>query len=783
MAKKSKVSPAPARSIGPAAAAQPEAWYRQGWLWGLILFTAVVVAYLPVWWADFIWDDDLVITGNPCIIGPLGLKEIWTTSAADICPLTLTSFWFEHKLWGIAPLGYHLVNVVQHGLCAVLLWRVLRRLLIPGAWLGAALWALHPVQVESVAWAIELKNTQSCLFFLLSSLYFLRGLKDKAFWTPNYGLTLLFAAAAMASKSSTVILPVALLLAAWWLERSFKFRRFLQVAPIALMALIAAHVSVGTQQQHGFPGDMDETLSLGQRLIIAGDAIWFYLGKIAWPHPLLMVYPRWAVNPENLVSYIPLTAVFGVLAILWARRDSWGRPYLFGFAYFVVALVPVLGLADITYYHYSFVADHFQYLATIAPLALFAVGVKWLPDSPLAVRRWLPLALSVGLLAALGNLLWTLPWAENASQIVRTVALIFLCGAWALAGITGLIPALRPWQSSILSVVLLTLLGFLSYQRCWAYESQQILWETTLKQYANCWVAHNDLGNALVNRGEIDEAMSHYLRAVEIDPTYTDAHNNLGNLYVRKGDLDHATAEFRRALQINPNYTLAHNGLGATLYQKGDLDGAIEQYRMALRLDPYYATAYYNLAMVLAQKGDDDEAFTDYQKTLALNPDHVAAHFNLAELLMKMGKVGDAVNEYAKVLALEPANSSAYDRLALALIKEGRLNDALVVYQKALATDGRNETAYRDYGDALAQKGDLDAAIEQYQKALAFNRSDAEAYNSLGLAVLHKGLTDQAIAFFKEAVRIKPDNADAKSNLAHAQAQLHGSPSPSKAAH
>ena len=154
-------------------------WFRRDWFWGLILILFVIVAYAPIWHAGFIWDDDIILTANPCIVGPLGLKEIWTTSAADICPLALTTFWVEHALWGLAPLPYHLVNVLMHGACAVLLWRVLRSLRIQGAWLGAALWALHPVEVESVAWITEMKNTESALFFLLSILFFVKCLSPE----------------------------------------------------------------------------------------------------------------------------------------------------------------------------------------------------------------------------------------------------------------------------------------------------------------------------------------------------------------------------------------------------------------------------------------------------------------------------------------------------------------------------------------------------------------------------------------------------------------------------
>ena len=211
-------------------------WSGRDWFWALILVARVILAYSPVWQAGFVWDDDKLATANPCIVGPLGFKDIWTTSAADICPLVLTTFWVEHALWGLAPLPYHLVNVLLHGTCAVVLWRVLRRLQVPGAWLGAMLWALHPVEVESVAWISEMKNTESGLFFLFSILFFVRwlGVKDHDRRTGggwNYALTLIFAALAMASKSSTVILPVVLCLCAWWMEGRWRWRNLARVAP------------------------------------------------------------------------------------------------------------------------------------------------------------------------------------------------------------------------------------------------------------------------------------------------------------------------------------------------------------------------------------------------------------------------------------------------------------------------------------------------------------------------------------------------------------------------
>ena len=218
------------------------------------MLLALLLVYAPVWHAGYLWDDDTLLTANPCIVGPLGLGEIWTTPHADICPLTLTTLWLLHKLWGLAPLPYHLLNVALHGVGARLLWQVLRRCRVPGAWLGAALWALHPVQVESVAWVSEIKNTQSGVFYLLAILFFLRwrdqasaaeqaGARRGGTWRA-YALTLLCTALALASKSSTMGLPVVFGLLIWWRERRVRARDLLALAPVFGLSLASGLASL-----------------------------------------------------------------------------------------------------------------------------------------------------------------------------------------------------------------------------------------------------------------------------------------------------------------------------------------------------------------------------------------------------------------------------------------------------------------------------------------------------------------------------------------------------------
>jgi hypothetical protein len=322
--------------------------------------------------------------------------------------LTLTTFWVEHALWGLAPLPYHIVNVLLHGACAVVLWRALRSLHVPGAWLGAALWALHPVEVESVAWITEMKNTESGLFFLLSILFFVRWLRTSGNDGPisggwNHALTLLFAALAMASKSSTVILPVVLCLCAWWVEGRWQWRNLARVLPIFLMSVAASALAIWTQGlAFAAAPDPQGARAWPERLIAAGDAVWFYLGKLLWPYPLITIYPRWEIDAGQWTSYLPLLAVIIVLFILWFERELWSRPCFFLFALFLVALLPVLGLVGNPILRFSLVFDHFQYLASMGPLALAGAGMVWVSDFIIPKKPWLQSSLCAGLLLILG---------------------------------------------------------------------------------------------------------------------------------------------------------------------------------------------------------------------------------------------------------------------------------------------------------------------------------------------------------------------------------------------
>ena len=803
--------------------------FRRDWVLGLILILFVILTYTPVWKAGFVWDDETILTANSCIVGPLGLKEIWTTAAADICPLTLTTFWAEHALWGLNPLPYHLVNVLLHGACAILLWRLLRSLRVQGAWLGAVLWALHPVMVESVAWITEMKNTESGLFFLLSILFFVRWInpavtgydserehagssstptlpaRNASAWADpsgrysippasststmflkgclvertggewGYVLSLLFAALAMAAKSSTVILPVVLCLCAWWMQGRWRWRNLVscprnrhifrcdqngpparreegayperyvtdeqrsrrpifiatlwaaarlffrvarssgidsdmvvataspartslknsqliggerhayfgeraltRTAPLFLMAIAASALSIWTQQPHlATITDPHWARTWAERLVAAGDAVWFYLGKLLWPHPLSANYPRWQIDAGQLVSYLPLLAVIVILSIFWLRGRFGGagsRACFFAFAYFVVGLLPILGLIDNYIFRYSLVFDHLQYLASMGPVALAGTALVRLSDFIIPKKPRLQLALCAGVLL---------------------------------------------------------IVGIASWQRTWVFKTEEALWTDTLAKNPDSWAAHNNLGNVFIEKGQVDDAMVHYQKALEVNPNYAEALNNLGLALFRKGRVDDAVAQVQKALAINPNYVLAHNNLGLALVQRGQVDDAVAHYQKALKIKPDFAEAHSNLGVALLQKGQLDDAVAHYQRALEISPDSPEGHHNLGNALFQKGRVDDAVAHYQKALEINPNYPEAHNNLGLALFRKGQVNDAVAHYQRALEISPDYPDVHYNLGKVFIQKGQLDSAITQFQEVLRLKPDSRPAQDDL----------------------------------------------------
>jgi len=687
------------------------------WLWSILLVAAVFLVYQPVWRAGFIWDDDYHLTANPCIIGPLGLKEIWTTSAAMYYPLVLTTFWVEHALWGLDPLGYHLVNILLHGAGAILLWRVLRRLAVPGAWLGAALWALHPVQVESVAWITETKNTQSGMFYLLAILFFLKwhDAPPAAKRPPLlYALALACATLAMLSKSSTVMLPVVLGLCAWWHHERWSWRAVAWLAPFFLISAVVGAWTIWEQMYHSGAQGAEWAQSWPERIVIAGCDVWFYLGKLAWPHPLIFIYPRWDFQSPRLVDYLPALAVAGTLFYLWRGRHGPLRPVLFAAAYFVILLFPVLGFFNVYFFRYSYVGDHFQYLASMGPLALAGAGIA----------------------TALGS-------RKNARSLLP--------------------PAL--------GATLLLFLGLLTWRQSPAYADITTLWQTTIARNPDCWMAMDNLGLVLEQTGKVPEAIAQFRQALRIKPDFADAHNDLGQALIQAGQLAEAVGRLKEAVRIDPDYVLAHNNLAVALVKSGQTTEAMEQFKQTFRINPNDAEAHNNLGSVLFQSGQFPQAIAQYQQALQIDPDYALARCNLASALLQSGRIPEAIAQYRQALLLNPDFADAHKDLGQALSQAGQTTEAIAQYRQALLLDPDFADAHKDFGQTLSQAGQLADAAEQFKQTLRINPNDAEAHNNLGSVLFQSGQFPQAIAQYQQALQIEPDYAVARCNLASALLQ------------
>ena len=675
-----------------------------------LIMLLTVVAYFPALHCGFIWDDADHLTENPVMTAPHGLQMIWSSLAfSRYYPLTLTTYWAEHRLWGLNPLPYHLVNVVLHAINGVLIFLVLRRLRVTGAWLAAMLWTLHPVNVESVAWITELKNTQSGVFFFLALLCFLRfDAHERRHW---YALALLCGLAAMLSKPSTVVLPLVLLLCAWWERGRLGGADIVRTSPFFGLALMMSALTIIEQRGH-IARESAAAWSTGmpERFAIAGKAVWFYAAKLLWPANLAFVYPSWEVTAKAFSSWLPLGGVIAVGVVLWVwRRQRWARAGIFGLGFFVTALLPVLGFFDVFYFRYSFVADHFQYLASIGVLALPAACITMTSD-----------------------------------RVGRA----------------------RPWLLPTLGGALLLLSGALSWRQTLIYSSSETLWRGTLKNNPGAWMAHSNLGSELANQGRVAEAVTEYAAALRIKPDYPELHSNLGNVLASQGRIEEAVAEYATALRINPDCAEAHNNWGLLLAGQGKLAEATAEYQAALRIKPDSVEAHNNLGSALANQGKTEEAVAEYAAALRINPDYAEAHYNLGAALASQGKLAEATAEYATALRINPDYAEAHNNLGNVLAGLGRVSEAITEYSASLRINPDNAEAHYNLGVALAGQGKVAEAISEYAAALRIKPGFAEAHNSLGAVLAGQAKISEAMTEYREALRLRPDWPLALRNLA-----------------
>ena len=621
---------------GIVSAEEPCAPVSHGWLAFFVFLAAITIAYLPALNGQQIWDDDAYLT-SPDLRSFHGLARIWTHSetSQQYYPLVYSAFWLEQKLWGDTPLPYHLLNVFLHAISAVLLLRILQRLKVPGAWFIAGLFALHPVQVESVAWISEQKNTLSGVFFLSAALLYLRF--DNTRRRSFYFLAFALFVAGLLCKTVIATLPAALLVVLWWQRGRLSSKRDVWPLIPFFVAGIATGIFTAWVERSTIGAEgADFNFSFVERCLIAGRAFWFYLSKLFWPRDLIFIYPHWDVSQSVWWQYLfPLAALL-LLALLWMWRRKQRGP-LASFLLFAGMLFPALGFLNVYPFVYSFVADHFQYLASIGIFALAGAGFTLLFDH----------------------------WGKRYRR----------------AGLT-------------ISLIVLGLLGTLTYRQSRMYVNAETLYRVTLKQNPSCWMAHDNLGVILVAQGQLEEAINHYHQAIKLRPENPRSHYDLAIALRQKGQTDDAIHEYREALQLRPNYQKAHNNLANILLQTGKIDEAIDHLRIALDLQPDYAEAHNNLGNALMQKQSVDEAISHYERALEIRPQYREAHFNLGGALVRVGKLDEGISHYREALKLGSNPPEAYLCLGEALQRKGQPADALIQFQAALglASDQGNES-------------------------------------------------------------------------------------------
>ncbi len=601
-------------------------WSKRDWFFCLILAVVTMLAYQPAWHGGLLWDDDNCTT-PPELRTLDGLRRIWFVprAIAQYYPLLYSSYWIQQRLLGDSTTGYHLVNLLLHIGCIVLVLKILRFLRVPGAELATIIFALHPVNVETVAWIAERKNALSGIFALAATLFYLKFDESRDLEVPSrdsstsfhsarndkthrsrrsYALAIGLFLLGLLSKTAIVTLPLVWLVIFWWKRGAISWRRdVVPSIPFFFLAAVAGLVTRWFENTGiGYKATILD-LSLLDRCLIAGRAFWFQLGNLLCPSNLMFVYPRWEINAAVWWQYLFPVAVLGLLVILWSLR-RWSRAPLAGVLVYILLLLPSLGFLNIYFFIYSFVADHWQYLACLGIITPCASGIVLLAGRLKHWQAWL----EPGTILLSGGVLFLLTWQQSRM-----------------------------------------------------YTDIETLYRTTIARNPACWMAYCNLGNILYRANRIPEAMDLFKQALRTKPAA--AYYSLGNALLQTGRTSEAIDQYKQALRINPDYAEAHNNLGNALFLTGRTSEAIEQYIQALRIHPNFAEAHNNLGNALVQTGRPSEAIDHYKQALRMDPNSADAHNNLGAALGQMERIPEAIEEVKAALRIKPNYVDARNNL------------------------------------------------------------------------------------------------------------------------
>ncbi|MBI5764169.1 MAG: tetratricopeptide repeat protein [Planctomycetes bacterium] len=546
------------------------------WIGVALLFVVTIMAYAPSLRGDFLWDDDDYVTNNPTLNDAQGLYRIWFEFGAtrQFYPLVYTTFWIEKHVWGLNPIGFHVVNVLLHAAGAALLWRVLAALKVPGAFLAAVLFSLHPLHVESVAWITERKNVLSGVFYFAAALAYLQ-INNSRHSTRQYIVSMALFVCALLSKSVTCTLPAALLLVQWWRHGRISKLDIARLAPFFALGVALGLTTAWMENTHVGAGGPEWQRPIAVRLITAGRAFWFYLEKFVWPNPLIFVYPKWSIDSATALQFLfPFTAL-GLVAALFALRRRIGRGPIVAMLLYAGTILPALGFFNVYYaIRYSPVADHFAYLASVGPIVLVAAGL--------------------------------MRFMNRQTQGSRV----------------AVVPG----------VVICIVLATLTWRQCGIYQNLETLWADTIRKNPSAGIAYLNLGSLRLKQGRNAEAVSLFKRSIELEPPTAIAHFNLGTALLNENHVDDAIENFRSALRLQADYPKCLANLGNAYLTKGRAADAVEPLRRAIELKPDYALAHQNLATAYEQLGRRVEAERHYREAVRFNPTDRASQMSAERL-------------------------------------------------------------------------------------------------------------------------------------------------------
>jgi len=699
----------------------------------LFLIVATVAVYWQVQHFDFVFDDHPYITENDYVQRGLTTENIiWAFTDGTLIsnywhPLTWISHILDFQLYGMNAGGHHLTNLLFHIANTLILFLVFKKM-TGHLWRSgfiAALFALHPLHVESVAWVAERKDVLSTFFWLLTMWAYSRYAEKPKI--NKYVVALLLFVMGLMSKPMLVTLPFVLLLMDFWplgrwqwgqeikeehikVQKSSALYLVVEKAPFFAITVIASVAAYITQRKGGAVPAMDFAL-LKMQTANAIVAYVSYIGKMIWPGKLAAYYPYpgmlpvWQVVGAGL--FIACVSVFGV----WKWRKF---PYFsFGWFWFLGTFVPVIGIVKIGDF---FMADRFTYVPLIGLFVVIAWGV---PELVVIERHRKTLL----------------------TTLAAALLLIFAAVAWRQTGY---------------------------------WENDMMLFEHARKVTINNYGAHNNIGTALARQGRTEDAVDHYLQALRIKPDYLKAHFNLAFALEKQDRTNESIAHYLEALRIKPDYVEAHYNLGSVFYKQGHLKEAVVHYLEALRIQSDHVESHNNLGNVFYKQGRIEEAVGHYLQVLQIKPDDVKAHNNLGNALIKQGRIEEAVAHYLEALRIQPDYAEAHSNLGNAFYKQDRINEAIEHYLEALRIKPDQANLHVNLGAALMKQARTDESIEHYLAALRIEPDHMDAHYNLGAALFRKGNIKGAIYHFQEVLKINPGDIQAKNILEKLQLQNQG---------